>query len=244
MKGVKYMNYTAETLVNKLREDEGISISVRTLNYYAYDRKMFPNLGKGKCAFSDEEYKLLKRITYLKDKTSMSLDEIKDCISNDVEYNKKVNNLIADTVMRSQTGEIASTETYSNFVAPMSIDLSDKSKDDVAFLNSCCSFGSTETNAITSGQTRQPYITSDNFVPTTSTGIATSNLSTYPQQSYDSYDTNHTASGHISMNYQETQPEAPKSETTVRINKDVTITVSSDISRERLIEIINFINSK
>jgi len=56
------MNYTAESLVNKLREEEGVSISVRTLNYYAYDKKMFPDLGKGKCAFTDKNMKCSREL--------------------------------------------------------------------------------------------------------------------------------------------------------------------------------------
>ena len=247
------MNYTADALIAKLKDEENIIISARTLNYYAYDKKMFPCLKKGKCSFTDEEYELLKRIAYLKDKTSMSLDQIKECITDDDKYTEQVNSIITDSVLRSQTysGGITNSQN-SNFTfatsnlqiatkdeefAPQPIGdflyqafKNDANSNSVPIDSSAISHG-TATNSA-SLNAMQVSCDTDCYCNTTldeSVGVTYCNTahSCIPQQ--------------ISPMPKET---AKKNETTVRINKDVTITVSSDVSKERLIEIINFINSK
>ena len=51
------------------------------------------------------------------------------------------------------------------------------------------------------------------------------------------------SSVNASYDFTKEQTHNQDDSTVVKINKDVTITVSSNVSRERLIEIINFINS-
>lgn len=267
------MNYTAESLVNKLREEEGVSISVRTLNYYAYDKKMFPNLGKGKCSFTDKEYEMLKRITYLKDKTSMSLDEIRECIANDKEYDKQVDNVVTDAVSRSKTYSVATNETYSASTTnePMTVSMRGVTTHSDIFVNSVSSdLPYSNLDKTESMNEFMNSCSSQNFVSSSSLscdGIAFAddgNYETSAQNTCNTYQS--TTLGYSNatgtsakdslggtfivpmptstMLQTETKKAYEEKDTTVRINKDVTITVSSDVSRERLIEIINFINSK
>lgn len=268
------MNYTAESLVNKLREEEGVSISVRTLNYYAYDKKMFPDLGKGKCAFTDKEYEMLKRITYLKDKTSMSLDEIRDCIANDKEYDKQVDNVVTDAVSRSKTYSVSASETYSAATtdAPMTISMRSAKQSKTAFINSVTSklpennfdeprgFNDFMNNCFSQSVSSCSSNVEGNSVAYSddSCNLSNGQMSVCDglcasTTAYNGYDDNSCTSVKdvIPQTFviptpmvTETAKTYREQETTVRINKDVTITVSSDVSRERLIEIINFINSK
>lgn len=259
------MNYTAEELVNKLKKEENIAISVRTLNYYAYDKKMFPNLNKGKCSFTDEEYELLKRISYLKDKTSMTLDKIKECITNEDEYSKQVDNVITDSVVRSKSYSVSAGETYSASTSndPMTITLTNSRPQNETFINSVSSefpksnfneprsfndFMNNSLNSISSCsanvETDCDSLTySDNSVATNKACFSDS----FSQSSvFGGSQCSSSAKDVLPNSYvvQQTPIAETKEDTTVKINEDVTITVSSNISRERLIEIINFINSK
>lgn len=202
--------YTAEELITKLHEENNIIISLRTLNYYAYDKKMFPNLQKGKKAFSDNECELINRISYLKDKTSLTLDEIKVYINDDNKYNEIVNSIVSDTVTRS--GLTSPCFASNNSVTSYTV--IDTNISDIVTSN----YDTTMTNKVSfpsSSLLSNHYssnlnsIECDNFIPQSQT----TELPTYSR------------------------------DTTVRINKDVTITVSSNISKEKLIKIINFINS-
>ena len=218
------MSYTAEEMVNKLHKEENVLISVRTLNYYAYDKKMFPNLKKGKSAYTDEEYEILKRIVYLKNKTAMSLDEIKSCVSNDTCYNAQVNSVLSDS--------FAETERNSSINPQMK-----QSIDNTLFANSF-------STALTDADVNSNF---DNTV-CYSNSASVSNF-----QAYDSCYTGSIPSNINKVNSQNfissqrsvsNKTPSTVGETTVKINNDVTITVSSNISKEKLIEIINFINSK
>ena len=268
------MNYTAEELVNKLKQEENIAISVRTLNYYAYDKKMFPNLSKGKCSFTDEEYELLKRISYLKDKTSMTLDKIKDCITNEEEYSKQVDNVISDSVTRSRSYSVTTGETYSATTSdkPMTISMRNSLTSQETFINSV----STELpkNNFNESKSFNDYInnSSNDFYASSCSpnletdcnctaysddnSIATNQISstcicTSTSTIGDFNNGNTSAKDILPQSYivpatpnMEKKQQFKEQDTTVRINKDVTITVSSNVSRERLIEIINFINQK
>ena len=262
------MNYTAETLVNKLREEEGISISVRTLNYYAYDKKMFPDLGKGKCVFTDREYEMLKRITYLKDKTSMSLDEIRDCIANDTEYDKQVDTVITDAVSRSKTYSVSVGETYSAATTdkPMTISMRNVMPCSDAFMNSSSDFSDSNLSKPNSMNDFINNCSSQSFPPVHTLSCDCASFSDNDDcgastqtvcENYDSTSLGYSNFTHASTNdyvssafpmptalQTEKKSIFEEKDTVVRINKDVTITVSSNVSRERLIEIINFINSK
>lgn len=218
------MSYTAEEMVNKLHKEENVLISVRTLNYYAYDKKMFPNLQKGKSAYTDEEYEILKRIVYLKNKTSMSLDEIKSCVSNDNCYDKQVNSILSDS--------FAETERHSLVNPKMKLN-----SDNTLFANSF------STPTIDTG-----FDTNYDNTVCYSNSVSGSNMQSCNSYYTDSLPSNiNKVDSQSFISCQRSLPkETPSTvgETTVKINKDITITVSPNISKEKLIEIINFINSK
>lgn len=72
--------YTAKELSEKLISDGFPDMTVRKINYYAFEKKMFPVTGTGKSVFSDEDYDKLKSIAFLRENSKYSLEEIKEKI--------------------------------------------------------------------------------------------------------------------------------------------------------------------
>ena len=224
-------NYSAEALVKKLYDEENIIISTRTLNYYAYDKKMFPDLAKGKNCFTDKEYELLKKISYLKDRTSFTLDEIKTYICDDEKYKNITQSIVSDTVTRG-------SQTLNSSIS-FNTENDKKSALDKTF--TCC-------NSITSDFNFCEQQSDDlNTLYKTSTSSPVTNKLNLDNLDYFSNLTHRNVSSNASVNtsydFTKEQTHNQDDSTVVKINKDVTITVSSNVSRERLIEIINFINS-
>ena len=189
------MNYTAEEIVKKLKEEENYAISVRTLNFYAYDKKMFPNLSKGKSCFSDNELELLKRIKYLKENTSLTLDEIKECIADDKKYETQVEAAVTKALDGSEMLCLFEGKSFKRQMMP-----------------SCCS------DTLSS--------TSFNTVSTTNTSFL-----------------NSVSTSSFCMENDATASQQSSNTQTIRVNEDITLTVSSNMPTERLREIIKFINN-
>ena len=72
--------YTAKELSEKLINDGFTDMTVRKINYYAFEKKMFPVTGTGKSVFSDADYDKLKSIAFLRENSKHSLEEIKEKI--------------------------------------------------------------------------------------------------------------------------------------------------------------------
>lgn len=221
------MDYTAEQIVKKLKDEENVLISVRTLNYYAYDKKMFPQLKHGKSCYSDTEYELLKRIAFLKEKSSMTLEDIKQCILDDEQYNSKVNSIMADTVDRFSKATYTSANNSGCYGE---VDSSEYSLRSTSFSTSGCT-------TLDASQS----LTCLNSV----TMMQDETFATPTNASFGGFRSCETMSLDDLNDYFEEKPKIEEEKfTTVKINRDVTITVSKNISRERLIEIVNFINQK
>ena len=73
--------YSAKEISEKLINDGFEDMTVRKINYYAFEKKMFPITGSGKSVFSEEDYVKLKSIAFLRQNSIYSLDEIKNKIS-------------------------------------------------------------------------------------------------------------------------------------------------------------------
>lgn len=73
--------YSAED-VAKLLQSEGYSdVTRRTVNYYAFDKGMFPVQEAGKKCFSQREVDKIRAIRLLKEHTNMTLEQIKKVIN-------------------------------------------------------------------------------------------------------------------------------------------------------------------
>jgi len=75
------MNYTAREVAEKLQKEGYADITTRTVNYYAFEKKMFDVSLTGKKCFTDKEIEKIKAIKHLQKTTSFTLSQIKDIIS-------------------------------------------------------------------------------------------------------------------------------------------------------------------
>lgn len=222
------MGYSTNDIINKLKQEDDIDISARTINYYAYDKKMFPDLQKGKNCFSDREVELIKRIVYLKNRTSLSLDEIKDCIQDDYKYLLTTSEIVNTTLTEAATRGVPS-----NFAQTFSTASSCNfcnSSETITCSNSLSSDTAYADNLDNSQLYKSNFDLGNNLY---SGAISTSSCSSAstPQASLK-----HSVLKSENINN--------KSQQTVKINSNITITVSDKITREQLIDIINYINSK
>lgn len=71
--------YSAQE-VSDLLKSKNKEISKRTVNYYAFEKKMF-EVGGGRNCFTDDDIKKIENILLLKEKTSYTLEQIKTIIN-------------------------------------------------------------------------------------------------------------------------------------------------------------------
>lgn len=71
--------YSAQDVADILKKYNR-EISKRTVNYYAFDRKMFETESKKNC-FTDEDVEKIENILLLREKTSYTLEQIKTIIN-------------------------------------------------------------------------------------------------------------------------------------------------------------------
>lgn len=85
-KGAIIMNieegHSAEEVAGILRS-AGYEVTRRTVNYYAFEKKMFQPKGTGKKIFTREDIDRMQAILYLRERSSLTLDEIKKIIGKD-----------------------------------------------------------------------------------------------------------------------------------------------------------------
>ena len=72
--------YSAEGVVRLLRS-AGFNINKRTVNYYAFDKKIIDVSETGKKCFTDVELDKIQAILLLRERTDFSLEEIKDIVN-------------------------------------------------------------------------------------------------------------------------------------------------------------------
>lgn len=78
---MKPNHYSAEDVANILRSEGFSDINKRTVNYYAFDKKMFDIQGTGKKCFTDRELDKIRAIRLLREHTNLTLDQIKQIIN-------------------------------------------------------------------------------------------------------------------------------------------------------------------
>ena len=166
--------YSAKELSEKLINDGFPDMSVRKINYYAFEKKMFPVTGSGKNVFSDEDYDKLKSIAFLRQNSNYSLDEIRDKIMTHsfqevdqmvlsktiTEYTTRnsfvsnaMNNITTDTsspVLDSVTTQATTCDSFDDFSSnSTSFSCSDKSSYSLGGSNTCSSLTPDYTNNYT-----------------------------------------------------------------------------------------------
>lgn len=72
--------YTAEEVAQILQE-QGLDITKRTVNYYAFEKNMFKLSNTGRSCFTDAEIEKIKSIALLKEYTKFTLAQIKTIIN-------------------------------------------------------------------------------------------------------------------------------------------------------------------
>lgn len=77
---VKENRYTAEEVVRVL-QSAGFNINKRTVNYYAFDKKLFEVSETGKKSFTDIDVDKIQSILLMRERTNMSLEEIKSIVN-------------------------------------------------------------------------------------------------------------------------------------------------------------------
>lgn len=74
--------YSTKTISEKLISEGFTDMTVRKINYYIFEKKIFKISGTGKNVFSEDDFEKLKVISLLKSRTKCSLSEIKELIEN------------------------------------------------------------------------------------------------------------------------------------------------------------------
>lgn len=75
------MEYSAKEIAELLNKDGFMDVTSRTVNYYAFDKKMFEITSSGKKCFSEIELKKIKGIKKLQEATNFTLEQIKEVIN-------------------------------------------------------------------------------------------------------------------------------------------------------------------
>lgn len=75
------MEYTAKEVSEILSKEGFYDITPRTVNYYAFEKKMFEPIQTGKKCFSESEIEKIKSIKTLQESTNFTLDQIKEIIN-------------------------------------------------------------------------------------------------------------------------------------------------------------------
>lgn len=91
--------YNADEVAKKLQE-EGYEINKRTVNYYAFEKKLFEVEG-GKNCFTDKEVKKIKYIKDLQQYTTYTLQQIKDIINRYTD--EEIMDIIGDKLSKAHT---------------------------------------------------------------------------------------------------------------------------------------------
>ncbi|QUH21910.1 hypothetical protein [Alkaliphilus sp. B6464] len=73
--------YSAKEIADIISSSGEFDISTRTVNYYAFDKKLFKLDNTGKNVFTDVEIKKIKGILILKKYTNFTLKQVKDIIN-------------------------------------------------------------------------------------------------------------------------------------------------------------------
>ena len=204
--------YTASKLSNTL-QNLGYSVSVRKIQYYAYEKNMFPHLKAGKEAFSDRELEDVIKIQKLQKCTSLKLDEIKEIIKD-----KSI-----DDIDKYITGTY-----YSTFIPNLdSIDSCKRNLNSQSnYLNA---FQANSFSSSNNGVCLSDYNNKSNLNSLDKYGL-TNNVSKYSLEA---------CANNTSIKEEKIQNTENR---VISVNKDITLTVSSNIDNEKLKKIINFIN--
>lgn len=73
--------YSAEEVAKILQAEGDNDISKRTINYYAFDKRLFEVSGSGKKIFTDADIDKIRAIRMLKNCTTYTLEQIKQIIN-------------------------------------------------------------------------------------------------------------------------------------------------------------------
>lgn len=93
------IGYSTKQVIEKLKE-RGYDISERTINYYVFDKKMFP-IDSGKNSFTENEIDKIEAIILYKKHTDMTLNEIKEKINQSSFYLKDTVDFCANNTIQS-----------------------------------------------------------------------------------------------------------------------------------------------
>lgn len=80
------MAYTAKEVAQNLQSEGYTDVTARTVNYYAFEKKMFDVSLTGKNCFTEKEIEKIKAIKKLQKTTNFTLEQIKEII-NKYDYN-------------------------------------------------------------------------------------------------------------------------------------------------------------
>jgi DNA-binding transcriptional MerR regulator len=75
------MAYTAKEVAQKLQKEGYSDVTARTVNYYAFEKKMFEVSLTGKNCFTEKEIEKIKAIKKLQQTTNFTLEQIKEIIN-------------------------------------------------------------------------------------------------------------------------------------------------------------------
>ena len=75
------MTYTAKEVAQKLQNEGYSDVTARTVNYYAFEKKMFDVPLTGKSCFTEKEIEKIKAIKILQKTTNFTLEQIKEIIN-------------------------------------------------------------------------------------------------------------------------------------------------------------------
>lgn len=110
------MEYTAKEVAEILNKEGFDDIKTRTVNYYAFEKKMFDVSGRGKKCFTKDDIEKIRNIKKLQGSTSFTLDQIKDLI-NDEHYEDSLlryNPTSYRSVEDFKTAELLNEDMYIN----------------------------------------------------------------------------------------------------------------------------------
>lgn len=178
------MEYSAKEVAELLRKEGLTDITSRTINYYAFDKKMFNINSVGKKCFTNIEIDKIKGIKKLQELTKFTLEQIKEII-NKYSYEE----------IESRFSQI-SYKTVEDFKSTYSV------------------------------KSMAPRVFSNNI-----------NLNSSSNECNSSYYAN------SDINIEEINLKSNNLQRNLRINEDITLTISNNIDNEKLQKIVKNIQA-
>lgn len=223
--------YSTKEISEKLINDGFPEMTVRKINYYVFEKKMFQILGTGKNVFSDADYDKLKSIAFLRENSKYSLEEIKEKIQQHTFQE-------LDNMFLTKTIDGYTTRNNVSNVCHNSLCVEGDFQKDLGFTTTWASTSETNGKTLASGHC-STYLSSDSYTGT-SPEFLRSIPYVNPSPSILPAETSFT-NEQIQRKYEEDKFKETKSQnkTRIKISKGIFIEYDESANPKEIEKIIN-----